>query len=99
MPTMNWGSVYPEKEEILDRLKFETDHLHRLQCLIQEGAPCTNLLNELSAMNKALTAIKVDLVKHQMESSIGAIHGSSDRETAQIELRKIIQLLSVTANF
>ncbi|MFA5837204.1 MAG: metal-sensing transcriptional repressor [Bellilinea sp.] len=89
----------PEKEEILDRLKFETNRLHRLQDLIQESAPCTNLLNEISALNKALTAIKVDLVKHQMKSSIGVIHGSSDRETTQTELSKIIQLLGITADF
>ena len=96
---MNRLPVYPEKEEILDRLKFETNRLHRLQGLIQESAPCTNLLNEISALNKALTAIKVDLVKHQMKSSIGVIHGSSDRETTQTELSKIIQLLGITADF
>lgn len=99
MPTVIRGSVYPEKEEILGRLKFETDRLHRLQGLVQEDTSCTNLLNELSALNKALTAIKIDLVKHQMKSSIGVIHGSSDRETTQTELSKIIQLLSVTADF
>ena len=93
---MNRCPVDPEKEEILDRLKFETNRLHRLQCLIQEGAACTNLLNELSAMNKALTAIKYDLVKNQVKSSIGVIHGTSDRETTQTELSKIIQLLGIT---
>ena len=72
---MNRCPVDPEKEEILDRLKFETNRLHRLQCLIQEGAACTNLLNELNVLNKALTAIKVDLVFHQMKSSIEVIHG------------------------
>ena len=96
---MNRCPVDPEKEEILDRLKFETNRLHRLQGLIQEGAACTNLLNDISTLNKALTAIKVDLVKHQMKSSIGVIHGSSDRETTQTELSKIIQLLGVTADF
>ena len=96
---MNRCPVDPEKEEILDRLKFETNRLHRLQCLIQEGAACTNLLNDISTLNKALTAIKVDLVKRQMQSSIGVIHRSSDRETSQNELRKIIQLLGVTADF
>ena len=96
---MNRCPVDPEKEEILERLKFETSRLHRLQGLIQEGAACTNLLNEINAMNRALTAIKYDLVKHQMKSSIGVIHGSSDRETTQTELSKIIQLLGVTADF
>ncbi len=96
---MNRLPVYPEKEEILDRLKFETNRLHRLQGLFQEGAACTNLLYEISAMNKALTAIKYDLVKHQMKSSFEVIHGSSDRETTRAELSKIIQLLGVTADF
>lgn len=91
--------MYPEKEEILDRLKFEAERLHRLQGLVQEDASCTNLFNELSALNKALTAIKMDLVKQQMKSSIRIIHGASDRETTQTELSKIIQLLSVTADF
>lgn len=91
--------MFPEKEEILDRLNVEVHSLHKIQGLLQDGAPCTCLLDELNAVKKALTSIKFDLVKYQMKTSLVVINHDPDIDTRMNELKKIIELLNATADF
>ena len=89
--------MFPEKQEILDRLKLAAFRLHKLQFLVQEGAPCPHLLRELELVEKALVSVKMDLIMCNLRSSLSVLQSNPKNHTK--ELNKILKLFTVTSDF
>lgn len=82
------------KEDILTRLMLEANRLNQIQCLLQEETTCIQLLREIETVNRALTAIKVDLIKWNVGHCLSILQDCSDNETKTKELKRLIQLFS-----
>ncbi len=82
-----------KKEAMLTRLMLEANHLQRIQCLLQENAACTQLLREIDSVNRALTAIELDLIQWNVSHCLFILQICSDNEMQAEELKRLIQLL------
>lgn len=96
---MNQLLMFPNKQEILSRLEFEAVRLHRIQLLVQEGVPCTLLLQEINSAEKALTSIRNEMLKRNLRNSLSVLQDTRDSETQTKEIRKISELFSESPNF
>ena len=85
------------KEALLNLLEKETDHVVRIQYLLEENATCIYLRNEIKDLIFALTKIKLILIKDQLQSSLEIILRSTDDEIFQSEVHKVDELLGLTA--
>jgi DNA-binding FrmR family transcriptional regulator len=89
--------VFPEKQETQDRLKLIAFRLHKLQLLLQEGAPCPHLLCELKSVETALVSVQMDLVMCNLRSSFSGLQSNPKNYTK--ELTRILELFTVTSDF
>lgn len=86
------------KEELLSKLKKETDQVVRIQYLLEGNGNCYQIRKEIKDLIYALTEIKLILINDQLQSCLAVIMQSSDQATFQNEVFKVDELLGLTAN-
>lgn len=86
------------KEALLNRLEKETDHVVRIQYLLEGNGNCYQIRKEIKDLIYALTEIKLILIKNQLQSCLAVMIQSTDQATFQNEVHKVDELLGLTTN-
>ncbi|HEY4654451.1 MAG TPA: metal-sensing transcriptional repressor [Cyclobacteriaceae bacterium] len=87
-----------DKEALLNELEKETDHVVRIQYLLEENVSCYQIRKEIKDLIYALTEIKLILIKDQLQSCLAVMIHSTDQATFQNEVQIVDKLLGLTVN-
>ena len=77
---------------ILSRLKRAEGHLRSVIAMIEAGRPCTDLAQQLHAVEAAIVNAKRELIHDHIEHCISDIDGSTDRGALK-ELKQLAKYL------
>lgn len=88
-----------QQSEIIKRMRCAAGHLNAVIEMTEEGRPCEQLLHQLNAVQAALQAVGLGLIKCQVQSSQTIIlEGSSAKERLS-ELQRIQSLYTVFTQY
>ena len=80
------------KQDILNRLKSIEGHVRGIQRMVEEDQYCIDILNQTSAVHKALEKIDVMILENHLETCVTtAIRGDDPRERERV-LRELVSL-------
>lgn len=78
--------------EALLRLQSADGHLHAIIRMVVEGAPCKEILHQLDAVQAALRAVSLVILKVQLQHSTEIIQSSNCAEDRSAEISRIDEL-------
>jgi len=83
---------HPSHRSQLTRLKRAEGQLRGVMRLIDEGKYCIDILNQLKAVQKALSSIEANILEAHIENCVAqAISSPDDAQRKIAELTKIIK--------
>jgi hypothetical protein NreA len=94
---MDHGYAHPSHAKIVNRLKRAGGHLSNVVAMLEDGAPCLDVSQQLQAVERAITAAKKALIHEHLEhclmgdSHLTLKHG--DTVTTLDELKRITKYL------
>ena len=92
---MKQTSIHPSHPQVRNRLKRADGHLHNVIVMIDEGRPCLEIVQQLHAVEKAISAAKKALIHdhldHCLEDAVGA--PPRGRRAAVTEFKDITKYL------
>ncbi|HEY8313775.1 MAG TPA: metal-sensitive transcriptional regulator [Candidatus Baltobacteraceae bacterium] len=74
------------KTDVVRRLKTARGHLEGVLGMIEDDAPCIDLLTQLSAIRSALSGVSHLIVQHHVDRCFMELVRSGDEKTAVAEL-------------
>lgn len=89
---MNHSQFRPDHTEICCRLISEADRVHRIRGLLQNGGPGLEIIREIYTVQKNLAAIKLDLLRFQVQSNFSSIAANLVEANQMEELEQVIAL-------
>jgi hypothetical protein NreA len=94
---MGQKHAHPEHGKIVNRLKRASGHLGNVIGMLEAGASCTEVSQQLQAVESAISAAKKALIHEHLEHClIGSVQTThKPRESAQVleELKRITKYL------
>jgi DNA-binding FrmR family transcriptional regulator len=80
------------KQELLNRLKSVEGHVRGVQSMVEEDQYCIDILNQTSAIHKALEKIDMMILENHLQSCVTtAIRGDDPGERERV-LRELLLL-------
>jgi DNA-binding FrmR family transcriptional regulator len=80
------------KQDLLNRLKSVEGHVRGIQRMVEEDQYCIDILNQTSAIHKALEKVDVMILENHLQSCVTtAIRGDDPRERERV-LRELLLL-------
>ena len=83
------------RTEIIRRLRVVSESLYSIRTLVETGAPCSQVLRQLCAVQADLQALKIVILKCQVETSESIIQSDSCAENRLTELYRLFDLYSL----
>jgi DNA-binding FrmR family transcriptional regulator len=83
-----------QKQELINRLKSVEGHIRGIQRMVEEDQYCVDILNQTSAIHKALEKVDAMILESHLQSCVTtAIRGDdpAERERVLRELRALFQ--------
>lgn len=86
--------THASHKKVTNRLKRTDGHLRKVIEMIENGRPCTELAQQLHAVERAVSAAKKILIQDHIDHCLSAPPEDADAHTALInELREITRFL------
>ncbi|MHB0870889.1 MAG: metal-sensitive transcriptional regulator [Chloroflexota bacterium] len=80
------------KQDLLNRLKSVEGHIRGIQRMVEEDQYCIDIINQTSAIHKALEKVDVMILENHLESCVTtAIRGDDPGERERV-LRELLSL-------
>ncbi len=80
------------KQDLLNRLKSIEGHIRGIQRMVDEDQYCIDILNQTSAIQKALERVDVMILENHLQSCVTtAIRGDDPKEREKV-LRELVLL-------
>lgn len=80
------------KQDLLNRLKSIEGHIRGIQRMVEEDQYCVDILNQTSAIHKALEKVDVMILDNHLQTCVTtAIRGDDPRERERV-LRELVGL-------
>ncbi len=83
------------RSDIIRRLRVVGESLLYLQALVEAGAPCGQILCQLSTVQTELQATKVQLLKCQIDTSKSIIQFNLSADNRMTELHHLFDLYNM----
>jgi uncharacterized protein len=94
---MQSAHIHASHEKIVNRLKRAAGHLHNVVEMMESGAPCVQVSQQLQAVERAIVAAKKALIHDHLEHCLldSMEHGQANTEARRVmdELKDITKYL------
>lgn len=80
------------KQEIINRLKTIEGHVRGIQRMVEEDQYCVDILNQTSAIHKALEKIDVMILENHLETCVTTAIRSDDPRERERVIRELLML-------
>ena len=88
-----------EKDVLLQRLRTTEGHLHAIRGMIEDGAPCQQVLHQLNAVRCAIEAAGSQILCLEVERCLQGIRENPSPEHCEAELQRLLNLYPFTSQF
>ena len=90
---MSNGIRHASHEQVVKRLHRVEGHLRSVIAMIEDGRPCLDLAQQLSAVEKALVSAKRTLIQDHIDHCLDRAVEEGKAEAALAEFREIAKYL------
>ena len=88
------GTLHQSHPAIIKRLKRCEGHLHKIIAMMEDGRPCTELAQQLYAVERAVRAAKSTLIHDHVDHCLAeAVTGAEDARDRLAEFKEITRYL------
>jgi hypothetical protein NreA len=87
--------MQPEEQKLIIRLRSAEGHLRAIIEMIEAGEACEDILYQLAAVQAALRAASLVVLKRQLQFSAAVIRSDPRPETRCAELEQLLALYTL----
>jgi DNA-binding FrmR family transcriptional regulator len=87
--------MQPEEQKLIVRLRSAEGHLRAIIGMIETGRPCEDVIYQLIAVQAALRAASLVVLKRQLQFSAAVIRSDPRPETRCAELQQLLALYTL----
>lgn len=84
--------MQPEEQKLILRLRSAEGHLRAIIGMIEAGQPCEDVLHQLTAVEAALRAARLAVLKRRLQTSAAVIRSDPCPEARCAELEQLLAL-------